>query len=134
VIYTSKEGEWQPPTGDYLGELTDELDEGDWITEFVCNGPKNYAYQTQGGKRVCKVKGFSLNFGNTQVLDLDSMRDAMFHRNDPHGGVYHTINANKICRDKVTSELYSREEFKQYSAVYTKRVVQPDLTTLPYGY
>lgn len=26
VIYTSKEGEWEPPIGDYLGELTNELD------------------------------------------------------------------------------------------------------------
>ncbi|XP_061190399.1 uncharacterized protein LOC133198307 [Saccostrea echinata] len=62
VIYTTKEGDWDPPVGDYLGELTNELEEGDWITEFVCNGPKNYAYQTHNGKRVCKVKGFSLNY------------------------------------------------------------------------
>lgn len=60
VIYTLKEGELEPPVGDYLGELTNELSEDDWITEFVCNGPKNYAYKTYKGKEVCKVKGFSI--------------------------------------------------------------------------
>lgn len=134
VIYTTKQGQWEPPTGDYLGELTDELTPGDWITEFVCNGPKNYAYQTHQGKRVCKVKGFSLNYANSQILNLESMRDAMFNRDDPTAGTYHTVNTSKICREKVHSELYCQEELKQYSAVYTKRVVQSDLSTLPYGY
>lgn len=40
VIFTSKEGDWDPPVGDFLCELTNELDKGDWITEFVCNGQK----------------------------------------------------------------------------------------------
>lgn len=134
VIFTSIEVQWNPPVGDYLGELTNELDEDDWITEFVCNGPKNYAYQTHNGKRVCKVKGFSLNFDNSQILNLESMKDAMFNRNEPDVGNYHTKNPNKICREKIQSEIYSQEEVKQYSAVYTKRVVQTNLTTLPYGY
>ena len=45
VIYVSKDGEWERPTGSYLGELTDEL-EGGHITTFVSGGPKNYAYKT----------------------------------------------------------------------------------------
>ena len=49
VIYVSKEGEWERPTGSYLGELTDELD-GAHITTFVCGGPKNYAYETSTDK------------------------------------------------------------------------------------
>lgn len=134
VIFTSIEGQWNPPVGDYLGELTNELDEDDWITEFVCNGPKNYAYQTHKGKRVCKVKGFSLNFDNSQILNLESMKDAMFNRNELGVGNYQTKNPSKICREKIQSEIYSQEEVKQYSAVYTKRVVQTNLSTLPYGY
>lgn len=30
--------------GDFLGEFINELDKGDWIMEFVCNGLKNYVY------------------------------------------------------------------------------------------
>ena len=49
VIYVSKEGKWEPPTGSYLGELTDELG-GAHITTFVSGGPKNYAYETSTDK------------------------------------------------------------------------------------
>ena len=57
----SQPNEWMPPLGDYLGELTNELDDDDHITTFVSGGPKNYAYQTKNGKSVCKVRGFTLN-------------------------------------------------------------------------
>ena len=43
VIYTQKPTESSIPTGNYLGELTNVLDDGDHITEFVAAGPKNYA-------------------------------------------------------------------------------------------
>ena len=45
VIYTSRPGGWGPPSGDYLGERTNELDDEDCITTFVSGGSKNYAYQ-----------------------------------------------------------------------------------------
>ena len=40
VIFTSQPDEWMPPLGDYLGELTNELDDDDYITTFVSGGPK----------------------------------------------------------------------------------------------
>ncbi len=54
IIFTSKLGEWNPPLGQYLGDLTNELNDGnvcglpeeDCITEFVSGGPKCYAYCT----------------------------------------------------------------------------------------
>ncbi|XP_033114874.1 uncharacterized protein LOC117115269 [Anneissia japonica] len=57
VVYVSKNGEWQPPTGDYLGELTNEIDkkDGNYIKCFVSGGPKNYAYMLDSGKSVCKL-------------------------------------------------------------------------------
>ena len=36
----SRPGQYDPPFGDYLGELTDELDSGEHIVEFVSGGPK----------------------------------------------------------------------------------------------
>ena len=47
VIYVHKPGKPDPPLGNYLGDLTDELDDGDYITSFVSGGPKNYAYRTK---------------------------------------------------------------------------------------
>ena len=54
VIYVSKPGYFEPPTGDYLGELTDELN-GEFITEYVSAGPKNYSYCTNTNNQICKV-------------------------------------------------------------------------------
>ena len=45
VIYISREGQWEPEIGDYLGELTDELEENNHIVWLVSGGPKNYAYR-----------------------------------------------------------------------------------------
>ena len=38
VIYVHQPGKPDPPLGNYLGDLTDELDAGDYITSFVSGG------------------------------------------------------------------------------------------------
>jgi hypothetical protein len=69
VIYIKDDAE--PPLidcGDKLGSMTNELQSGEFIEEFVSGGPKNYAYRVVGGgggtdttkthkKTVCKVRG-----------------------------------------------------------------------------
>ena len=55
VIYTVEPGQPDIPLGDYLGEMTEELDNGDFIVEFTSAGPKNYGYKTHQGK-VCFIK------------------------------------------------------------------------------
>ena len=49
AIYVHEPGKPDPPLGNYLGDLTDELN-GDYITSFVSGGPKNYAYSTKERK------------------------------------------------------------------------------------
>ncbi len=46
LIFSSKEGEWMPQTGSYLGELMNELDVDDNITELTATGPKSYSFKT----------------------------------------------------------------------------------------
>ena len=48
ALFLSGEGLYDPPNGDFLGELTDELDSsGDVVIgEWVCGGPKNYGYRS----------------------------------------------------------------------------------------
>ncbi|KAL0149348.1 hypothetical protein M9458_055386 [Cirrhinus mrigala] len=50
LIYTAKDGEYEPPLGPYLGDLTDEVGPGDHITLFSSAGPKSYGYATAKGK------------------------------------------------------------------------------------
>ena len=77
VIYVSKTGENDVPLGDYLGELTNELETGEHIIEFVSGGPKNYAYKTNKGNETCKVRGFTLNFTNSQLINFESVKNLL---------------------------------------------------------
>ena len=61
-------GQPDTPLGDFPGYMTDELDDWDYITEFMSGGPKNYGYTTKSGKVCCKVRGFTLNVrGSAQI-------------------------------------------------------------------
>jgi hypothetical protein len=72
-------------TGDYLGDLTDELEEfgsGSYIEEFVSDGPKNYAFTVfcpaaEKRKSKCKVKGITLNYKQFTGCEL-----YFFEKND----------------------------------------------------
>ncbi|KAG5862844.1 hypothetical protein JTB14_020294 [Gonioctena quinquepunctata] len=91
VIYISRDGEWDVPTGDFLGEMRDELDSygtGSYITEFVSGSPKNYAYTVYSPTKneynqVCKVKGFMLNYQASQLVNFDSMKSMILNTEEP---------------------------------------------------
>ncbi|KAL1246654.1 hypothetical protein QQF64_034431 [Cirrhinus molitorella] len=57
VIFVSRDGDWMPPLGDHLGELTDEIGDDEYITEFCSSGPKSYGYLTSKRKVCMKAKG-----------------------------------------------------------------------------
>ena len=146
IIHVSTPTGYAPELGDYLGDLTSELlckdvacqmksdCTGHHIVEFVSAGPKNYAYRTNNNFECCKVRGFTLNFTNSQLINFDVVKDIV---TQPHEGSTQsvtTVNKAKIVRDKYTRAVYNREEKKVYKKVYTKRVIQADFNTYPYGY
>lgn len=79
VIYVSKPGEFEPSTGNFIGDMTDELEcygIGSYITKVVSGGPRNYAYKVYSTKeqseyKICKVKGIYLNFETSRKIKLD---------------------------------------------------------------
>ena len=73
VIFKYSDGMFCPPVGDYLGDLTSELGPGEFITTFCSTGPKSYAYTTNKGNKVCKVKGITLNFRNSLIINEETM-------------------------------------------------------------
>ena len=50
VNYPTRPGQLRIPLGDNLGIMTNELDDGDFITEFTSAGPKYYGYKTHSGQ------------------------------------------------------------------------------------
>ncbi|XP_063934061.1 uncharacterized protein LOC135145859 [Zophobas morio] len=107
VIFSQKNGEWMPPVGDFLGDLTDELGEygdGSFISEFVSGGPKNYCYKfwsckDQSYKTVCKVKGITLNYETCKILNFNKMKDMICNREDDEDDEILRLNSRVIVRN-----------------------------------
>ena len=112
-------------------KLTSEISpEQGHILEFVSGGPKNYAYKTLQGE-TCKVKGFTLNFTNSNKVNFDAIKEMV----TKHPDTFKTLtNPSKICRLPHERKLYSREEKKKYHIRYDKRVILENFDTVPYGY
>ena len=144
IIFSVKEGEYSPPLGSYLGQLTDELTckelgctkencAGHWIEEFVSCGPKNYSFKVNTGEVICKVRGFSLNYKSSLILNFNSMKEALFCWKKKQPKELITVKT-ELCRSKNDREVFNRVIHKHYGVVFDKRFVKPDFTTVPFGY
>lgn len=136
VIYVSKAGEFDVPTGEFIGDMTDELEAygpNSYITEFVSGGPKNYAYKvfsmkSQQEEIVCKVKGLALNYAASQLINFDSIKEMVLTPSEP---IY--ITSKNIRRTKE-HEVVTRAETKIYRPNSTKRKFADDYSSVPFGY
>ena len=128
VIFTTKPEQPRIPLGDYLGEMTNEPDDNDVITEFTSAGPKNYSYKNRQGKVCCKVRGFTLNVRGAQQLNYDVMRqnllDEIMQPLDQRRNV-DVVNHNFFWRNPATKHLRVITRTKRYGLVFDKRVVDP---------
>ena len=135
VVYVHEPGKPDPPLGDHLGDLTDELN-GGYITTFMSGGPKNYAYVTNTGEAILKIRGISLTYDACKTLNIGTMRDLVeSYVVDGARNEKVTINIpNKITRDKKEKHIVTKRTKKDYRVVYNKRVVNENYETVPYGY
>ncbi len=106
VIFTSKRGEWKPPLGDYLGDLTNEIPNNK-IISFATAGPKNYGYELEkpgenGSRTCCKVRGITLNYKNAKDINYYTIKRIVTDSREEQV----TVNDNfKICRDSKTKNV-----------------------------
>ena len=134
VIYVHEPGKPEPPLGNYLSDLTDELD-GDYITTFISGGPKNYAYVTNKGKSLTKIRGITLDYATTGKLNPCVMRGLVYLHVNCHTEAKVTVDIPfKITRDKKEKNIITKRMKKDYRVVYNKRVITVNYGTLPYGY
>ncbi len=132
VIYVErKDDPCDVVVGDYLGQLKNELKGDTYIEEFVSGGPKAYAYRENTGQETCKVKGFTLNYRNSQVVNFDSVCGLVL--NHPQDKLSLAAQ-NQITRNKKERTVNNRMQSKDYRLVYTKRRIVNNLDTEPYGY
>ncbi|CAH1106576.1 unnamed protein product [Psylliodes chrysocephalus] len=136
VIYVSRPEALDIPTGEFIGDMTDELEKegsGSYITEFVSGGPKNYAYKVwstkdQDFKITCKVKGISLNHSASQKINFNSIKRMVLNPGDPI-----QIISKQIRRTKE-HEIITKETVKKYEPKSTKRKFLSDHSSVPFGY
>lgn len=139
VVFTSVPGQWEPPLGDYLGDLTDEVPDkkapNNEITHFVTGGPKNYAYNLlepnkKGQSSICKVRGITLNFKTSVNINFDTVKCMITGKGKDCVTV---VDENKIARNPSTGHVISKRESKDYRIVFDKRVIKEGFCTVPYG-
>lgn len=136
VVYRWKPDLAEIPLGDHLGDMTNELDEGDWIKEFVSAGVKTYGYRTRLGHVCTKVKGFSLNVRGRQQLNFQVLKDNVLQELiDHHHAVTHEYNPVHFVRNLVEKKIRTEPQIKTYQLVFDKRVIEPgSYVSFPYGY
>ena len=143
VVYKWQPGQPDIPLGNFLGEMTNELDDGkgnrDVIVEFLSCGPKNYAYKTRLGKTEMKIRGFTLNMRGQQQVHFQSMKDTLLRELReplPKPRTLNVPNPHFIVRDKNTKTLTTVRRDKQWSVVYDKRVLSDKFSfkTFPCGF
>ena len=139
VIYVHKADEPDPPLGNYLGDLTNELNEDDYITSFISGGPKNYAYCTKKGKTETKIRGITLDYSASGKLNHNTIRELVYtYCNELEVSEEEekvTIDMPfKIIRNRKEKRIVTKRMKKDYRVVYNKRVVKENYETVPYGY
>ena len=136
VIYKWRHGLPSISTGDFLGQMKDELD-GDIITEFVSGGAKNYAYTTREGKTECKVRGFTLNARGAAVLNFQTMKKHLLeelHIPQDSRRNLNIVTPYHFQRDVEKKQIRVVPRVKQYGLVFDKRVLNTNAVSYPYGF
>ncbi|XP_054279031.1 uncharacterized protein LOC128997416 [Macrosteles quadrilineatus] len=137
VIFYHRQGLYRVPTGDYLGEMTDELTDygpGSYITELVSGGPKTYAYLVWSTNQqklipVCKIKGLTLNFKTSKVVNFEKLREMVL--SEVKQSI--EIEENRIRRTR-DRDIVTITESKVFKITGPKRKFEGEYDTLPFGY
>ena len=82
------------------------------------------------GKSSCTVKGISLNYISSLVLNFESIRDIVL--NDRKKRL--RVEQLKFSRNKNNWFIKTDIVSKMYGFVYDKRILLDSFYTLPYGY
>lgn len=147
-ISTGDLNEYVPPTGNFLGDMTDELESygrSSYIEAFVSGGPKFYAYivRTPEGNthETCKVKGITRNYENSRRINFNTIKRLLLAREketqenskEENSEISINLRFNAIRRTAF-HETITRSETKICAPVLVKRRFINSRYSLPYGY
>ena len=79
---------------------------------------------------MCKVKGITLNFRNSLIINEETMYNIVHNQINEVKAVY----PHMIKKVKKHTAVYNVKQEKTFRKVYEKRYILPNLDTLPWGY
>jgi hypothetical protein len=127
------DGTKQVKTGSLLGEWENELGNS-YGVRWVSTGPKSYSLEQSNSEFKCRVKGFTLNYENSQFINHKTMVQMV--NSEIKGKTI--VEENKITRDPKTKSIINKYQEKFFKFDYDKRVINKinddQIDTLPYGY
>lgn len=140
VIYYRKMSDREISCGDFLGQLTDEIQknygDGSKCNAFVSLGPKNYAYQVlnqNGGLSTeIKSKGITLTGEALEIINFKRLVNMAIKYSINRESIKLEIPQCQFVINKHT-QIITRVFNKIFQAVSDKRVIQCNIT-LPYGF
>ncbi|XP_074115793.1 uncharacterized protein LOC141538310 [Cotesia typhae] len=133
IIYVS-DGKNDLATGDFLGDLTDELEsygKGSYISSFVSGGPKFYSYviKHEGKTSECsKLKGVKINGSTEKLINYNSIRSLVVDQEKEF-----LVSYSGIRRDNY-HQVITKKETKIIRVTGPKRRREGEADTYPYGY
>ena len=141
VIYYRKLTDPEITCGDYLGDLADEIKknygENAKCTAFVSLGPKNYAYEVKKENGIViseiKSKGITLTGLALEKINFKKMVDMAIKYSIERKTEEIDIPQRQFVLNRHT-QIFTRHFDKVYQAVSTKRVINNNNITLPYGF
>ena len=143
VIFVRKAEDPEIKTGNFLGDLTDELaDYGPTAkcVKFVSGGPKNYAYEIHmekdgklETKTVVKTKGIRHDATTLNIVTMEKMTEMARRYSEMR--ISDEVSLKQLQFTSHKYKQYVRTEYrpKIYRMVSTKRVITGN-STLPYGF
>lgn len=139
MIFIASGDYYKPQTGESVGMFSDELKK---ISphckgvEFVSTAPKSYALRIQKSPdseeyfEHIKMKGYVQNTAEAKKrLNFDCLKNMVFDVESEELTTLSTTISRKKHFNIVTDKVK-----KRFKYTYDKRVVQSDLSTLPYGH
>ena len=131
VIFKKRVGSYSPEISQLVGGMTDELD-GEYIVEFIANGPKNYAYKTSSGRECIKVKGFRFSDKVASQLTFDKLREIALIDQEK---VLEVVDNVRFVKELNTLQVCTvTGGTKTYRKVLDKRVFDKEGNSIPFGY
>ncbi|KAK3915759.1 putative DNA polymerase [Frankliniella fusca] len=138
ICFISKPGHPEPPLGEYLGCLSDQLKDdygpGSVATHFLAAGAKNYGYKVAVGgslnniKTIVKIRGISINSSCSDTVNFENLR-SMIRGESERTVVNIPAQIARVSKWRIVT----RPSSKIWRVCLTKRR-RLERLTVPYGF